>query len=669
MNAIIERPLLQRCLLVCFIVWLFWDGLFAGIPRADQVIFFHHIRRFDSLKDILVAALGWNRSVVAGDQMLYRPVLFLLLGYFYYLFGYNFVAWQIAGLLLHAGVVCGLHMLLSRGSLGKTLFPFLISMAFASSFAGAELVVWNHLVGYLLFSFLVVAMVYLMVRYCSSRKTIYAAFGLFAGIVAEFTYELGVVANVLVALFFILRDLEVFFNMRAGDMPQNRRRSDCLIGGVFIFGASLYPVVSCLDFIVRGCSISNLAPIRGSDLVSALGMAFHEIVFWIGGWLFPTWYNIVAGGRATFTGFNVECSLIKHLNFSIAALLFLCGATALTKRKYSWLRPGVGLGIAFAFLFAYAYVIAVGRGIPRGLDYVLTINVYYGYMACLVVVTGIALATVIGPDHTTGCGLTATVSSHVGEMPTLHLAGTFTAVALAGLIAVNAVQVAQFNHTLRFDFALPLQSQVDKVNLWLQENSKDPDAYFMVSDGKGQIPLDWMVPYFRNGFSGQPFLVDALFPEHSYRLNRSRIRHDNPVKITDVCRKSPVITASSYDGSYGPDMLLDAGQPGWHAATPVTYPQELMVDLQEKKTIRALSFLPQDGHKERFLRAIEIYFRLDGASWSLQARCDNICNCADGTGWSRIELPEVMESRFLRIKIFSNCGDDSRLTLRGLYIE
>src|SRR5579864_9374420 len=86
-RGLLANPWLQRAILVAVIVWVFWDGIFAGIPRSDQVLYLHNISQFDSLWDILSHSPAWNRTVPEGGEelILYRPVLYILLGTFYYL--------------------------------------------------------------------------------------------------------------------------------------------------------------------------------------------------------------------------------------------------------------------------------------------------------------------------------------------------------------------------------------------------------------------------------------------------------------------------------------------------------------------------------------------------------------------------------------------------------
>jgi hypothetical protein len=121
----------ERILLTAAIVFVYWNGLFAGVARADQVAYLHQVTQYDSLRDILVTAPSWNRTHSPGDYVLFRPVLYWILGIEYYVFGYRAFFWQLLGLAAHTAVAQLLLSVLRRTVIGNTVLPRLRSQQFS----------------------------------------------------------------------------------------------------------------------------------------------------------------------------------------------------------------------------------------------------------------------------------------------------------------------------------------------------------------------------------------------------------------------------------------------------------------------------------------------------------------------------------------------------------
>src|ERR1035441_6502091 len=155
----------QQLLVVLFIFVVFWHGFSAGAPRADQLAYLHQVSLYTTLHDILKYAPDWNRTHSAGDTALYRPVLYFLLGLEYGCFGYNFMLWQALAIGLHGLIALVLLATLWKTPLQGTGWPLLVTCLFAGSFLPSELVIWNHITGYVLFCLLISLSVYTLVEF------------------------------------------------------------------------------------------------------------------------------------------------------------------------------------------------------------------------------------------------------------------------------------------------------------------------------------------------------------------------------------------------------------------------------------------------------------------------------------------------------------------------
>jgi hypothetical protein len=125
------------------------------------------------------------------------------------------------------------------------------------------------------------------------------------------------------------------------------------------------------------------------------------------------------------------------------------------------------------------------------------------------------------------------------------------------------------------------------------------------------------------------------------------------------------ITATSVHESYGPDGLLKAAAPGWHAKTPPVYPQIVMFTFAHPQQISQIGLLPQAGQLSRGPRKLVVEISDDTNTWKEVTAVENDCN-APSENWRDHPLGNTVNTKNVRIKILSNCGDPAFLTLRGV---
>jgi hypothetical protein len=141
--------LLGVALSLAVLTWLVYRPALNRVFVMDQVWYFAELDGRtgigDGLRHYDYAA---TRQYWKGDDALFRPLLFAWLAVGNSLFSYHHVAWNIATLALHVLVAVALFQLL------WTIRPSPFAYGFAALFAvlkpPLELVVWNHLGGYLL---------------------------------------------------------------------------------------------------------------------------------------------------------------------------------------------------------------------------------------------------------------------------------------------------------------------------------------------------------------------------------------------------------------------------------------------------------------------------------------------------------------------------------------
>ena len=540
----LKHSWVQRAIIIFVVTFIFWNGLWSGAPRADQIPYLHQISQFNDLWQILWNSPSWNRTQSAGDFILFRPVLYWLLGTFYYFFRYNFLLWQISALLLHILVISGIYSLLTIGRLRKTQYPFLISLFFGTAILSSELVLWNHMVGYLLFSVLSVFLIYFLVRFFDTQKTHLVYLSLFLGLLAEFTYEAGVVVNLLISITFFYRFL--FKHVDADDVPPKETGKNIKWAALFLSGALLYPVLSFIDLRVRGIVVSTATDAQNitHPLLLASWYAIKQIAFWIGGWLLPAAYKISAAARANFNGFKSDSPLfLVNCAFVIVFISTIGLKISSLKEKRRELYSGAGLSflMALCFLFAYSFIIAYGRALPRGLDYVFIGNIYYSYIAYLVIVVSIGLLSSRNGYSGEAIGTSAEKTTGVNSNPDLSKNRVSSSASLnlltcslIVLISFNMYAVVKLTAQYRYDYSAPRQEVINAVTNW-RNRAKSSQEYF-TSNCSGNDPLPWFnLNHIRKGSEWTPpvRLADALWPEKSYTLNKRLLIGKN-FSVSDI---------------------------------------------------------------------------------------------------------------------------------------
>lgn len=655
----------QAALLLGVVWFTFWNGLWGGFPRADQLIYLHKIGQYHSFWDIIAASPSWNRIGV-GDALLYRPLLFLQLGLFYYLFRYDAFLWQLASLLIHSVAVLGLYALLRTGSLKRTLYPFLIAALFGCSYLSAELVLWSHISGYLSFSAFAVLAILCLIRSEVSGSRALAWLGVLLVGLSEFCYELGAVLSFLLCALFLWRLL-----CGRRRRPAGTSSIDATLCLAFFALTLLYPLLSIADLYLRGVhgAASAGGPPMPWALVLAAWYALLQIAFWLGALMVPFAYDVQALSRASFTGFHFSgVAFFCNLILAVGLVALLAGLAYRSRsRLVAVAKSPILLGLySLVYLGLYSFVIAFGRAVPRGISHVLGGNIYYTYIAGLIIAVGIALAFLDGSGVSRTLAGRARAGAFHGTDRLLAAGRMASYGLLAILVLCNAYKTQSLATFYRYGYSAPRLALADAVEHWLRGAGRHPDAYFRIADDcAANQSLPWFGQfYFRegHGWSGPAFAIDVLWPEKSFRLNKAALQGKS-YRVYDIgCAR---ITASSQIDGLGPGGILLARSPAWHARLPVGYPQSLDVDFGRVRTIGRILFLPQLGLPGRAPRSIVIEVRLEDGSWHDVYRGDLAC-WRPSEQWRTVALPGPATARYLRVGMFSNCGDEHYLTLRGL---
>lgn len=188
---------------ISFVVLIAYSPSLKHIPRSDQAVYFANVARQNTWFELAIMNYDYSRNRVygPGDEQLFRPVVFAILGSEKYFFGYHFYAWQITGIFLHLLVVFWFLKICLEFYVG---FPAIaMTFLFAMCFANMEMVIWQHLHAYLFASFLILFIIYYAVKLMQGASDVDKRIGwiLAASIVSVFIWEFGIIFTLIISLF------------------------------------------------------------------------------------------------------------------------------------------------------------------------------------------------------------------------------------------------------------------------------------------------------------------------------------------------------------------------------------------------------------------------------------------------------------------------------------
>jgi hypothetical protein len=348
------------------------------VARADHIAYLADTAMMNDLWSLTVESYAFNRAreFISGDYILFRPVLYFLLGFEKWLYGYNFFWWQLTNLLLHLCVIwLLLRILLNEG---KHIFAPLFVLWFSVQYTSMEMVIWHHLSGYLLFSILLLGAIYNLRRLKAEKSLYRETLMFFCFLVASFTYELGNAASLLAAAYMILS------NRLSSDNKQNKynRRIIILTFAVPI----VYIMASMLDLYLRFGDISATGQVSAADPVATIGNILSASSMWFFTGFIPTLMNMRAGGRVEgrveIDGLNDIVSLNVLINIGLTICLFLFYIIILYRSiTKDFVKRNLGIiFLILSVIFSYAAIIVMGRINERDFMRVMENNTYYSYM-------------------------------------------------------------------------------------------------------------------------------------------------------------------------------------------------------------------------------------------------------------------------------------------------
>ena len=446
---------------------VYWPAM-NRVFAADQLWYFAEVGRHDSLAaglrhvDYALSRVYWK-----GDDLLYRPILFIWLAVADRLFGYHHVWWNVANVVIHTGVAVALLRLLL--AIQPSLLALPVAVLFMVLEPPMELVLWNHLGGYLLACLFMAIGLRSFVRLMNGSTAAYGSFAA-AFTLACFSYEAMVPVAAAAALFVLIKHR---LGWRDG-------RAALLFAPVGVY-AVLYAFHALhaprLGYVDRP---DGRAPLDPANIAGVLDGMRRMLEAWLGEIAMPTALRLWAPPFERFAkDFQIAWNEPPHLvNATVVVLGLVVLARSVSRarlRQQAPLAGVLGLGV-----FAYTFIIAFGRSA----DEVGAIT-YYSYIFAVLAVP--LVYAFVDFDRMTVGKQTAAMSL-LCTFAVVHASGTLANAREVGranrLASLFLTRVARFVDAHRdepgFSFAIePHAESVDPVVGLLVGYPGDPGALML----------------------------------------------------------------------------------------------------------------------------------------------------------------------------------------------
>ncbi len=354
---------------------------FSHMPRADHLFYLADMAYKQDWVSLAIQSFDWSRSrtFAPGDYLIFRPGAYFLMGSEKFFFGYNFVLWQVTGLVMHLIIIGMLLRLLLN--IGSSLFAVMMAGYFSFLFMNMETVVW-HAINSILLAMMMTLMslnqiwLYQKGKCRETHRLMIASAGM---TVAALTYEISVVLS---GLFFVYLFLTVPWK------GQGRWRSLWLL-----IPPAIFTVTSAYNYVALG--YHRLHPVKGAglpDLVQIVKNTFLTMGWWIYSAFFPGKYEIIhVLGRAELANRQdiFPAMGLGEWQLWLGTLFVLCwGLLAVRSGTWEFIKKRLGfLALLLGMALGWAAVISSARVQERGVAFALGGTVTYHYIIwCFLVV-------------------------------------------------------------------------------------------------------------------------------------------------------------------------------------------------------------------------------------------------------------------------------------------
>ncbi len=365
---------------IAFFVLVAYAPSFMHGPRSDQIMYLAEVAPKKTLWDLTIGSIDLNRhrQITPGDEILFRPVVYLVLGAERFFFQYHFMLWQAMGIALHLLVI---WMLLRLFFAMHSGWPAIFgAMFFALLMVNMEMVIWHHISSYMLCIALLLAVLWRFFEIIDGRRDSVLDYVLiFCYLtIAAMTHEMANAAALgLGVLLWFLKPARRVWAVVIACVPL------------------VYLSASLLNAYLHQFSLTDPNAVRAQgNFWWFAGNWLYSAAFWIYAGIFPFELQWLLAIRNMISPSQGHLITPLHLN-SIPTIiaLGLVGVYAYCffaqKNGQESLSRMAIAGCAVVMALIFAGIIAVGRGNQWGMWNTLRVNTYYMYIFWVFVTIGL----------------------------------------------------------------------------------------------------------------------------------------------------------------------------------------------------------------------------------------------------------------------------------------
>jgi hypothetical protein len=366
--------------LLLVVCWLVYSPALNRVFADDQLMYFAELGGSTSLSDGLrLSDYAASRHYWKGDDALFRPLLFVWLAIGNTLLTYHHLWWNMASLLTHVFVAFFLFRLLN--AIHPSPFALAGAVLFAVMKPGMELVVWNHLIGYMLaWFFYIVALTMLVQNDAPSRSSMSLAAYALVFTAAVLSHESMVPACVAAGIFIVVR-------AKKHGTPLTGGQTALLLTplGVFLILYGFHAArVERISYVDRADSSTVFSPRR---VVMMPILTARTLKIWAAEMMIPSG---VSFSTPSFHRGTLDFRFSQRSKTQTANLLLSLVMIILILSSLSWRHIKARLAlISFLAVSVIAYVVILCVG--RTQSEVVGISYYVYFFGLVLVVLGYVL--------------------------------------------------------------------------------------------------------------------------------------------------------------------------------------------------------------------------------------------------------------------------------------
>jgi len=367
-------------LIVVYVLILYYPSLF-DIPRSDHLVHLYANASEGDLFSLTIKNYNLNRTIplIKKDFILFRPFLYFFLGLEQFLFGYNFILWQIAGLILHIAVLW--QLLKTLLAINNSRFALFTTFFFASMITSIEMISWHHIHGYMLFllcSIICLREIFYINKEVSiKKKRFWKLFSVFS--ISCFLHEFAIIHGTLMILFLMLTKTQ-----KQADNSDNIDKKTAAL--LILVPIIAYLAISLTDLYFLGWPAKNLKmEFNIKSLFINIYDSFCSMFFWLRSGIFPNSISVRFNQRTVLLPALLS-SILKKPSMLILSIpgiftIILFLSKLLRQSSLCQIKKNKRFIILiFLLIFANTFVLVLGKMRIRNLITILCDNSYYGYM-------------------------------------------------------------------------------------------------------------------------------------------------------------------------------------------------------------------------------------------------------------------------------------------------